>query len=110
MTRVIILAAGQGKRMLPLTKTQPKCLLPFYGSTILNRLLNQLNCIGINDITIVIGYQGEQIIEAVKNSKLNVTLIKNYKYKEDINIFSLALALKRDCSPFYTYHPTSYLR
>ena len=45
----IILAAGQGKRLRPLTNDRPKCLVEFYGRTLLDRQISVFQKCGIND-------------------------------------------------------------
>ena len=57
----IILAAGRGNRLSPITDDKPKCLLEIKGKTILERLLETLREYGINDISIVRGYKREMI-------------------------------------------------
>ena len=61
MTRVLILAAGQGERLRPLTNNKPKCLVEFCGKSILERQINTLNASGLNDIHILTGYQSSKI-------------------------------------------------
>jgi len=63
MTRVLILAAGQGKRLRPLTNDRPKCLVPLLGKSLLERQVSTINKCGINDIHIVTGYCANQIKE-----------------------------------------------
>ena len=57
--RAIILAAGQGKRLRPLTDDRPKCLVELGGVTLLERQLTTLRQHAINDITVVGGYRAE---------------------------------------------------
>ncbi len=59
--KVIIIAAGLGMRLSPLTDNEPKCLLPIGGKTILQRQLETLKECGIDDIVIVRGYKKEMI-------------------------------------------------
>lgn len=61
MTRAIILAAGQGTRLRPLTDYKPKCLVPLIGKPLLERQVATLNQCGINDIHIATGYRSDQI-------------------------------------------------
>jgi len=68
MTRAIILSAGQGRRLLPLTEKQPKCLLPIAGRCILQWQLDALLESGIDDITIITGFHSE-LIEQLISSK-----------------------------------------
>ena len=60
-TKAIIIAAGIGIRLNPLTNNKPKCLLKIGGKTIMERQLATLREYGINDITIVRGYKGGMI-------------------------------------------------
>ena len=66
--KAIILAAGLGNRLLPLTEDKPKCLIEFSGKTLLDRLLKTFKSCGVNDIVLVIGHKNEKI----KNVDLNL--------------------------------------
>ena len=70
----IILAAGMSSRLYPITKDIPKCLLKIDGKQMLLHQLDLLNNLGVNNISIVTGYQSEQIIKFVPES------IKTYYY------------------------------
>lgn len=59
--KAIIIAAGPGMRLNPLTDNRPKCMLDIEGKTILQRALEILRNCGINDIAIVRGYKKEAI-------------------------------------------------
>jgi len=59
--KAIIIAAGAGKRMLPLTKNTPKCMLDFCGKTLLERHLATLSSCGIRDVSVIKGYLAEKI-------------------------------------------------
>lgn len=61
MTRALILAAGQGTRLRPLTDDKPKCLVPLYGKSLLQRQIETLKNCGISDIHIAAGYRADQI-------------------------------------------------
>lgn len=54
--RVIILAAGQGKRLLPLTAEVPKALLDIHGRTLIARQIDAFAACGVNDFVVVTGY------------------------------------------------------
>lgn len=60
--RAIILAAGQGTRLKPLTNKVPKCLVLFNGIPILDHILLALRKADVTDITVVTGYRAESII------------------------------------------------
>lgn len=57
----VVLAAGRGKRMMPLTAHQPKPLIPVAGTPILERILRGLTAAGITDAVVVHGYLGQMI-------------------------------------------------
>lgn len=61
MLRALILAAGQGLRLRPLTDDKPKCLVPFLGKSLLERQVETLKKLGIYDINIVTGYRADKI-------------------------------------------------
>ena len=71
---VIILAAGEGKRMKALTKKKPKCFLEINGISLIQRLINQLLKLGLKDISIVTGYKAKQF----NFKKINYFYNKNY--------------------------------
>lgn len=54
--KAIILAAGRGSRLLPLTETRPKCLLPVAGTTVLGLQLDTLEAGGISEAVVVTGF------------------------------------------------------
>ena len=57
----IILAAGQGNRLKPLTNNQPKCLVELFGKSIIEHQIDIFHKCGINEIVIVRGYLSEMI-------------------------------------------------
>ena len=59
--KVVILAAGEGTRMRPLTYTRPKVMLPLANKPILEHLLIQSKEAGITDFLFVVGYHDEQV-------------------------------------------------
>ena len=58
---VIILAAGEGKRLQPLTIEKPKCLVNLFGKSLLNWQIELFKNLKINDINLVTGYLKEKI-------------------------------------------------
>lgn len=59
--RAVILAAGFGSRLRPLTDHHPKCLTPLFGRTLLDRQLDALTAAGITEVTIVAGHMAEAL-------------------------------------------------
>jgi len=62
----IILAAGKGSRLYPLTKNKPKCLVKYKNKSILSHQINTFNKVKIKKIYLVSGYKSSKI----KNKKL----------------------------------------
>ena len=58
---VIILAAGKGERLKPLTNETPKCLVKLFGKSLLDWQIETFRKLGISDITIITGYKNESI-------------------------------------------------
>ena len=61
--RAVILAAGRGERLQPLTETLPKCMLPLVGKPILEHIIIEAKKIGIEEIVVVVGYKAKEIID-----------------------------------------------
>ena len=70
----MILAAGLGKRMQPLTLKTPKPLLEINNSTLLERAINLLIGHGVNEITINVHYLADQIKSFINNKKFQVNI------------------------------------
>lgn len=60
--QAVILAAGEGIRLRPLTQTRPKALLPVANRPILEHLVESLVRCGVRDIIVVVGYRKEQVM------------------------------------------------
>ncbi len=58
LSRAVILAAGRGERLRPLTDDRPKCLVPIAGRTLIEWQLDALRSCGIADVAVVTGYRG----------------------------------------------------
>lgn len=63
--KAIILAAGRGSRLLPLTETRPKCLLPIAGRSVLQRQLDTLEAGGITETVVVTGFMAALVEEEI---------------------------------------------
>jgi choline kinase len=70
--RAIILAAGQGKRLLPLTEDRPKCLIELSGRTLLAWQLLRLQAAGVQEAVIVTGFRADQVEAEI--AKLGLTM------------------------------------
>lgn len=100
--RAIILAAGQGSRLLPLTASRPKCLIDFSGRTLLDWQLDTLIEAGIDDITVVTGFREEMVAAriAARDDAVTVTTLFNPFYKVADNLGSVWLARALMDRPF----------
>jgi len=75
--KAIIPAAGIGERLRPLTLTKPKVLLPVAGKPILGHIYDRLALTGIKDVTVIIGYYGEQVrAYSLQNYNFNFKFIE----------------------------------
>ena len=88
----IILAAGYGMRMVPINTEVPKGLLEVDGEPLIERLIKQLQEVGIKNIYIVVGFLKEQYEYLI--DEYNVKLIVNSEYAEKNNLHSLLKAQK----------------
>ena len=80
--KAMILAAGFGKRLNPLTLNCPKPLLKIGKNTLLSNTINFLEEAGIKEAVINVHYLGEQIIEYINKKKFNLKItIINEKEK-----------------------------
>lgn len=89
----IILAAGMGTRLRPLTNEIPKCLVKVSGIPMVERQIQYLHEAGITDITLVSGYKAEKL-DYLKEL-YGVDIVFNEKYDTCNNIYSLYKVLDR---------------
>jgi len=93
--KAIVLCAGRGGRLFPLTKDRPKCLLQFGDKTVLECCLESLKSRGIQDVVLVTGYKKEAIEVLVKEKGYQgISFVFNEKYADTNTAYSLNLALK----------------
>ena len=90
-SRAIIMAAGQGERMHPLTEQIPKPLIRVGGKRMIDTVIEALHANGIHEIYVVVGYLKEQF-EQLTEEFPGVTLIENTYYDTCNNIASLYVA------------------
>ena len=76
--KAIILAAGVGSRLGDIIKTTPKCLIKIGSKVIAEYQIEALTSNNITDISIVIGYQAENVKNALKNKKIKLYLNKDF--------------------------------
>lgn len=92
--QAVILAAGMGKRLKSLTRDNTKCMVEVNGVTLIERALRILDRKGLSRIVIVVGYEGQKLIEYIHSLNVHTPIhfINNSVYHKTNNIYSLALA------------------
>lgn len=94
LSNAIILAAGSGKRLRPITDEFPKCMTEINGISILENSLQILSKHGIKETVIVIGYLGQKIIDRFSDhfGNMKLTYCRNQDYETTNSMYSLWLA------------------
>lgn len=79
--KVIILAAGQGTRLRPLTDNCPKCMVKVNGKSMIERQIQTMHACGIDDadITIVCGYRGDVLQRQFADSRIHFLVNERYE-------------------------------
>ena len=92
--QAIILAAGMGKRLKELTQNNTKCMVRVNGVTLIDRMLHQIERQHLSRIIIVVGYEGQKLIDYIGTLDIQtpIVYINNPVYDKTNNIYSLALA------------------
>lgn len=92
--QAIILAAGMGKRLKELTQNNTKCMVKVNGVTLIDRMLHQIEKQQLSRIIIVVGYEGQKLIDYIGTLGIQtpIVYIDNPIYDRTNNIYSLALA------------------
>lgn len=90
--KTLILAAGLGSRLAPITDNVPKSMVPVNGKPILVKQIENLLNNSVNDITVITGYKSEVIEELVRNNYPFINIIKSKDYINTNNMYSAYLA------------------
>ena len=93
--KALILNAGQGKRLLPLTERRPKCLLPLGGKSLMEWQIDSLVACGVSEIAVVVGFGAEHVKEVLHDScprRVKATTIFNSMYDVADNLVSCWMA------------------
>lgn len=102
LTTALLLAAGTGSRLRPLTLDSPKCLTEVGGETILGRLVDNLCSQGFDRLVVVTGYLDHCVREFLDEyaADLKIDYVFNPVYRTTNNIYSLWLAREAIQEPF----------
>lgn len=93
--RAIILSAGQGSRLLPLTADRPKCLLSLAGRPLIEWQIRHLAASGVREVVVVVGFRAEAVETALARLTghgLQIRTIFNPFYKVAENVASCWMA------------------
>ena len=69
--KAVVLAAGEGKRLRPLTYTRPKCMIQLAGKPILQHVLENLKAAGVNEAAVVVKYKKEAITDYFRGNPIS---------------------------------------
>lgn len=102
ISTALLLAAGTGSRLRPLTENAPKCLTEVGGIPILGRLLDTLRAQKIKRLIVVLGHQSNRIREFLRHNAGNMQIdyVTNPDYRTTNNIYSLWLARQQITESF----------
>ena len=102
VTTALLLAAGIGSRLYPLTQNEPKCLTIVNAMSILERLISNLNQHGFKRLVVVTGYLENRIRDFLGNKVGNIAIdyIFSPLYETTNNIYSLWMAREVINEPF----------
>ena len=92
--KAVILSAGQGRRLLPLTQNLPKCALPVAGRPIILRQIDTLFAAGVEQVVVILGHEVEAVekILASHERHRQIRTIYNPFYAVSDNLASCWLA------------------
>lgn len=95
--KAIILAAGLGSRLKPLTEKEHKCMTKVCGTPIIYNTLKNLEKSGFSEVIIVVGYLREMLMKQISdfNISIKITFAENNLYDQTNTIFSLQRGLEK---------------
>lgn len=92
--QALMLAAGMGRRLGKYTEAMTKCMVPVGGRTLLERAVDALKEAGISKFIMVVGWEGDKLVEYIKNNiyGMEFEFVYNNDYASTNNIYSLYMA------------------
>lgn len=110
ITQAVLLAAGTGSRLMPLTEDRPKCMVEVSGRAIVDTLLDALRALGIEEVVVVTGYRAAALESYLrKHEEFRWRFIHNERYATTNNILSLQVACEAIEAPFLLVESDIYL-
>lgn len=105
ITTALLLAAGTGSRLFPLTQNSPKCLTLVNDKSILERLINNLKSQGFKRLVIITGHEQASIKDYLgeKSGDISIEYVHSPLYKTTNNIYSLWMARHIIKEPFVLF-------
>jgi choline kinase len=108
--QAVLLAAGTGSRLLPLTADRPKCMVEIAGRAIVDTLLDALGDLQIEEVIVVTGYKEESLRHYLEaKGGFRWRFIHNERYATTNNILSLQVACDAITAPFLLVESDIYL-
>jgi choline kinase len=98
--KAIILSAGQGRRLLPLTESTPKCALPVAGRTLLDWQLNEIGRCAVDDVVVLTGFGADRVDEIAAAHGPRVRTLYNPFYALSDNLGTCWVAGREMEEPF----------
>jgi len=101
--KAIILSAGQGRRLLPLTAETPKCLIPFSGRPLLEWQVRSLASAGVTEVVVVTGFEAAKVdaaLEAISLPGVRLRTTHNPFFELADNLASCWIARHEMRQPF----------
>lgn len=96
--KAVILAAGSGTRLGPLTRELPKCLIPVAGRPLIDRMIERMSAVAVEELVVVAGFQHEVLERHLRGSDNGLAraarVIVNPRYHDLGNCYSLLVARK----------------
>ncbi len=91
--KAVILAAGEGKRLAPLTETRPKPIIPIAGKPLLQHTIEILRENGVTEILLIVGYRKDQVMEYFQDGEpfqVKITYVEQKEFLGTAHAANLA--------------------
>jgi choline kinase len=100
--QAVLLAAGGGKRLGDLTVHKHKCMVEVAGKPIVDNLCDVLESLGVEELVVVTGHLHDAVVAHLEQTPraINIRFVRNERYAETNNIYSLWLAREHIAPPF----------